>query len=136
MGSFIQQLRSCQTMSTAERLLGYRQCWHNLRCVEKWSPNSSPEYILIYFGCSDTFGKIELSFSCRIWKSPGVQGCREDLRVASNSLLIFHFNNRLQQLIFQQQTATALPLCFVLILFWFFTQEKFSGINEFLRPWG
>lgn len=136
MGSFIQQLRSCQTMSTADRLLGYKQCWNDPRCLGKWSPNSSPEHILIYFECTDTFGKTELSFSSRIRKSLGLQGCTEDLRVASKSLLIFYFNNRLQQLIFQQQTATALLLCFVLILFWLFTQEKFSGINEFLRPWG
>lgn len=104
-------------------------CWgiNNVGMIwDAWkNGHSSPEYILIYFGCSDILGNTELSFSCRIGKSPGVQGCREDLRVAPNSLLIFHFNNRLQKLIFQQQTAAALLPCFVLILFCFVLRRNF-----------
>lgn len=52
--------------------------------------HNSPNYILMYLGYSDTFGNTELSFSCRIGESPGVQGPREDLRVIPNSYLNFH----------------------------------------------
>lgn len=91
-------------------------CWgtNNVGMVwDVWkNGHSSPEFILIYVGCSDTFGNTELSFSCRIRKSPGVQGCR-DLQVASVFPFFistdwnnWFFNYRLQQLSF----------C---VLFWF-----------------
>lgn len=76
----------------------HTDCWgiNNVGMIwDTWkNGHSSKEYILIYFGYSDTFGNTELSFSCRIRKSPGVQ---RRFKICLKQTSYFSF---------QQQTAT------------------------------